>query len=243
MFSPHRKSASPKCNKGDPRILLILDLDETLLFATDHPIGIEPAHRVFDYDVHWRPGLQTFVQQVSKLFRLAVWTSSSSDYADTVCDLIFRDVKQVEFVWARDRCTRTLDYTSEPYHRPEPYYAKRLGKLRKYGYDLQRVLVVDDTLEKHAKNYGNLIAVKSFEGDPTDDELVLLAVYLEELATVPGRPSTGEAWLAVPLCFWHPWSTKAASRNMRTDKGSADTSVHAAGISERRPEFRPPEMR
>jgi RNA polymerase II subunit A small phosphatase-like protein len=185
MFSVPRKSTNPKPDPDDPRILLILDLDETLLWATDRPIDAEPAHRAFDYGIYWRPGLHTFIQRTATLFRLAVWTSSSGDYADLVCEPIFRDVS-LEFVWARDRCTRMLDYASEPYHRPEPYYAKRLGKLRKYGYDLQRVLVVDDTPEKHSKNYGNLITVKAFEGDPMDRELAFLAQYLEELAVVSG---------------------------------------------------------
>lgn len=181
MFSLPRKSANPRRVEGDTRILLILDLDETLLFATDTPIGMEPVHRVFGYDIHWRPGLATFVQHVSRRFRLAVWTSSSGDYADAVCERIFPEISRLEFIWARDRCTRKFDHEIQ-----EAYYAKHLRKLMSYGYELERVLVVDDSPEKHSRNYGNLIQVRSFEGDPNDDELVFLATYLEEFAVLPG---------------------------------------------------------
>jgi RNA polymerase II subunit A small phosphatase-like protein len=46
------------------------------------------------------------------------------------------------------------------------------------------VLIVDDSPEKHIKNYGNLIRVSSFEGSIADDELRWLARYLQELSTV-----------------------------------------------------------
>lgn len=42
--------------------------------------------------------------------------------------------------------------------------------------------MVDDSPEKHTRNYGNLIRVKPFEGDPSDDELVHLEKYLEFLS-------------------------------------------------------------
>lgn len=60
--------------------------------------------------------------------------------------------------------------------------AKRLNKLRK-RYPLERVLVVDDSPEKHLKNFGNLVRVAPFEGDPNDRELDALSVYLTSLAT------------------------------------------------------------
>jgi len=44
--------------------------------------------------------------------------------------------------------------------------------------------VVDDTARKHERNYGNLVTVRPFEGDPSDDELVHLGRYLETLAGV-----------------------------------------------------------
>nr|WP_305119105.1 NIF family HAD-type phosphatase [Tahibacter harae] len=62
---------------------------------------------------------------------------------------------------------------------------KPLRKLRRRDYGLRRVLVVDDSPEKHTRNYANLVAVQAFEGDPADDELPRLARYLEQLAPEP----------------------------------------------------------
>jgi RNA polymerase II subunit A small phosphatase-like protein len=82
-------------------------------------------------------------------------------------------------MWARDRCTGKRDWETQ-----EVTYAKHLSKLRKYGYDLTRTLIVDDSPEKHAKNYGNLIRVWPFEGIALDDELRWLTHYLQDISTV-----------------------------------------------------------
>ena len=55
--------------------LLILDLDETLVFSTTTPLGRPPDVVVGEYLVYRRPGLEAFLQTVSKQFTLAVWTS------------------------------------------------------------------------------------------------------------------------------------------------------------------------
>jgi hypothetical protein len=44
--------------------------------------------------------------------------------------------------------------------------------------------MIDDTPTKLAKHYGNLLSIKSFEGDLTDNELQLLTSFLEKLANV-----------------------------------------------------------
>jgi carboxy-terminal domain RNA polymerase II polypeptide A small phosphatase len=45
--------------------------------------------------------------------------------------------------------------------------------------------MVDDSPEKHTRNYGNLVRVAPFTGDPADTELASLARYLRQLATQP----------------------------------------------------------
>lgn len=58
-------------------MLLILDLDEALLFATDKPRGVAPELRAFDCDIYGCQGLQACVRHVSRLFPRTVWTSST----------------------------------------------------------------------------------------------------------------------------------------------------------------------
>jgi carboxy-terminal domain RNA polymerase II polypeptide A small phosphatase len=161
-------------------MLLVLDLDETLIHATEVCNSRPPDHVVFQYGVYLRPGLGKFLEHVANVFRVAVWTSSSLDYAEQVCALIFAEPARLDFLWARDRCTVRHDW-----ERQTSCYAKRLRKLRRYGYDLKRVLVVDDSPEKHTHNYGNLVRIAPFCGDPADVELAHLARYLSHLSTQP----------------------------------------------------------
>ena len=46
-----------------PGKLLILDLDETLIFATERPLTREADFRVGPYHVYGRPGLADFLDQ------------------------------------------------------------------------------------------------------------------------------------------------------------------------------------
>jgi carboxy-terminal domain RNA polymerase II polypeptide A small phosphatase len=164
----------------DDRLLLILDLDETLVYAVETPIpGRSADHVIEQFHIYFRPGLLDFLQQVSACYRLAVWTSSSPLYAQVVCGLIFPPEIPLEFVWASDRCTTVRDLDTDLWINSKP-----LRKIiRSRGGDLGRILIVDDSPEKLRKNYGNLVPVIPFEGDQADDELRWLAVYLKQLSS------------------------------------------------------------
>ncbi len=159
------------------RPLLVLDLDETLIYACEDRLDLAPDFHVPPYHVYFRPGLQGFLHGLSLTYDLAVWTSSSPDYARVLSGLIFADAPALKFVWARDRCTPERDFLRDTWT-----MAKRLSKLKKIGFDLAKVVMVDDSPEKHTRNYGNLVAVAPFFGDPTDQELVNLAPYLVKLS-------------------------------------------------------------
>lgn len=162
-----------------PRKLVILDLDETLIYADERPLARAADAETGPYYVYLRPGLAEFIDTIFERFEVAVWTSSNALYADSVCRIIFGErVPELRFVWSRERCTSTRDFENDSWT-----HAKRLKKVRRLGYDLDQVLMVDDSPEKHTRNYGNLVQVRPFVGEPADDELPRLARYLAELAT------------------------------------------------------------
>jgi carboxy-terminal domain RNA polymerase II polypeptide A small phosphatase len=66
----------------------------------------------------------------------------------------------------------------------EYYWGKHLKKIRRNGYALEQVIVVDDTAKKHERNYGNLVCVHPFEGQLDDNELLHLTTFLEILVGV-----------------------------------------------------------
>jgi TFIIF-interacting CTD phosphatase-like protein len=161
------------------RMLLILDLDETLLFATEKPLARAESFRVGPYYVYLRPHVARFLEFCFLHFEVAVWTASSADYAEPVVKELFGSLDRLAFVWSRHRCTLRSDYETRDY-----YWVKDLQKVRKKGYRLERVLVVDDTARKHERNYGNLVEIRPFEGAEDDEELLHLLAYLATLAEV-----------------------------------------------------------
>lgn len=162
------------------RCLLILDLDETLVHAKDQPLSRPHDFEVGPYVVYRRPGVDMFLRAMHQHFDLAVWTSSTRGYAGPVVAALFPEGITPRFVWSRERCTRRFDPETHDFE-----WAKNLAKVKRQGYRLERVLMVDDTPEKLAKHYGNLVRVRAFEGDPGDRELFGLADYLPTLASVP----------------------------------------------------------
>lgn len=161
-------------------MLLVLDLDETLLFADERPLARTPDFEVPPYVVYLRPHVRGFLRHAADRFQLAVWTSSSAAYARALVPVLFDDPARLAFVWSRERCTPRRDLANDTW-----VHAKRLDKVKRRGHDLRRTLVVDDSPEKHARNYGNLVRVAPFLGDPADDELPHLAAYLDRLRAEP----------------------------------------------------------
>ena len=162
-----------------PKSLLILDLDETLVHATEQPLVHRPHFEVPPHHVYKRPLLTPFLEACSAHFELAVWTSASSDYASAVIGEIWPPTLELSFLWSRTRCTRRLDL-----ERMQQILIKDLKKVKKMGYSLERVLMVDDSPSKLSRQYGNLVRVKPFVGDLEDDELRWLSLFLIELAEV-----------------------------------------------------------
>ena len=138
-------------------MLLILDLDETLIHATEGPLGHEPDFAVGPYVVSRRPHLAEFLADCSSSFRLAVWSSASDDYVRDVVGQIIPSGIKLAFAWGRSQCVRRLD--------PESYetdYLKDLKKVKRLGYDLRLVLILDDTPRKVRRHYGNAVYVPPF---------------------------------------------------------------------------------
>jgi RNA polymerase II subunit A small phosphatase-like protein len=156
------------------RKLLILDLDETLIYATEEALERKADITVATYFVYKRPYLKEFLDFCFANFDVAVWTTSTSDYAREIIDKCFN--QDPIFIWSRERCTHTYDAEMQ-----EHYYIKKMSKLRRQGYKLESVIAVDDSANVWTNSYGNLVRVMRFEGDETDTELKRLLLYLGSL--------------------------------------------------------------
>ena len=158
------------------RILLILDIDETLIRASRHELDTKPDFILYEYYIYKRPYLDLFLRECSTYYDLAIWSSAGKHYVKGIVDKIMPDSIKLKHVWDISRCV---------YHRsrdvPEIALLKDLRKLKKKGHSLQKMLIIENSPGKVKRNYGNAIYVKDFIGDPEDNELLLLKEYLKTM--------------------------------------------------------------
>lgn len=158
------------------KLLLILDLDETLIFSTKNKISKQEDSTIDEYFVYKRPGLDLFLNTILIDFEIAVWTSSTEDYAEEVINKIFPKDYPLSFVYGRTKCTPTFMCEQNNYT-----YSKNLKKLKSKNYNLEKILIIDDSPEKLRRNYGNHIRVTPFVGSNDDIELFQLIKYLKKI--------------------------------------------------------------
>jgi TFIIF-interacting CTD phosphatase-like protein len=162
---------------GPSRPLLVLDLDETLIYSVEDPLVRLADHRIGPFHVYRRPHLERFLTGAAEEYDLAVWSAATPDYVRAaVAAVVPRDI-QLAFVWGRDRCTQRFDP-----EQMERYFVKDLKKVKRKGYSLSRMLIVEDTPQKVERQYGNAVYVTSWEGSPEDDDVLLLLLdYLRSI--------------------------------------------------------------
>jgi len=126
-----------------PKPLLILDLDETLIFASEIAMRAECDFNVGELFVYKRPHLFAFLSQVATSFDLAIWSSATRDYVQAIADELGGEEREWKFVWSRSRCIQR-------YHHElmEHYSIKDLRKVERLGFDLEQILIVDDIRSK-----------------------------------------------------------------------------------------------
>lgn len=154
--------------------LLILDVDETLVFGTESELARPADFNIGPFHIYRRPHLSAFLKAISAWYELAIWSSATIDYVSAIAREICPVNCEWRFVWGRDRCTRRMHPELM-----ETIYIKDLKKVKRLGYDARRILVVDDSPSKTSRNFGNAIYVKAFEGEADDCELLRLQMYLE----------------------------------------------------------------
>ncbi len=156
--------------------LIILDIDETLIFSTENLLEYEPDFSFGQFHTYKRPFLKEFLEFCFENFEVAVWTSATESYAAEIINQIFSKDQHLSFFWTRSRCTISYDEELR-----ESIHTKKMWKIRRKGYDLKHVIVIDDSPEQWKSSYGNLVRVEKFLGQKDDKELKLLIEYLKKL--------------------------------------------------------------
>lgn len=157
---------------------LVLDLDETLVFAhneysdtnydeaIDLYIGEGKKHRIL---VYYRPFLREFLDYVSPKWEIGIFTSSSSIYANAILQRIDPDNKYFDFRLYKNACYRDCNN----------HLVKDLDLLG--NRELKDTVLVDNSIDAVIYQLDNCVPVQSFYGDQEDRQLVDLAKYLDLL--------------------------------------------------------------
>ena len=155
------------------RQLIVFDLDETLVHATESPLSRPADFVVPPYFIYRRPFLDDLLTGLMSDFDLAVWSSSSRAYVDAVVAEIFRKPHLLKFAWAVERCVQKVDVKTNSY-----VYIKDLRKIQGQGYTLERIIMVDDSPEKIVRQPRNHLPITPFTGQDDDRALIALLALL-----------------------------------------------------------------
>lgn len=188
---------STKCRARSRRskIILVLDIDETLVHSKDksesgefHDLCLQSDptkltvrsscwHLRFKNSEMWslkRPYLDKFINFALHTFdKVIVWSAGTYQYVHKVVKFIFRGTCGPDLILCRDNCVKVDDVWTKP-----------LTELDKYipGINLDHVLIIDDRSDVCEDNPNNAIIVekykpksskdKSFERDDTLKRLI-----------------------------------------------------------------------
>jgi RNA polymerase II subunit A small phosphatase-like protein len=168
---------APEAHKAG-KMLLVLDIDETLVhasFAPNKPYHVRLTVEVENDRGHiyvaFRPHLAVFLREVADLFEVAIFTASQACYADQLMNILDPHRRLGSLRLFRDRCTETR--------------GGRVKDLSLLGRPLDRVAIVDNSPIAYAYQRRNAIPILSWFDDPTDTELLKLLPMLRELAKRP----------------------------------------------------------
>jgi len=172
--------------------LLVLDMDETLLFGVDledddktkrTPLpGLAIDFQIDTVIYYLRPHLREFLTRMWKVYDVAIWSVAGPMFVEGATKQFMADLPEPLFVWSNRKAS--FKSIHEPYY--ERVRVKDLKKVWKAGFSCaERTLIVEDTPSKCILNYGNAVYIKEFVGDQSDEELLHLAAYLESIADHP----------------------------------------------------------
>ena len=172
-----------KSIENNSKKTLILDLDETLVHSSFHPLYfngelIQPdifftilfENKTHDVYVLKRPYIKEFLNKMSKIYNIYIFTASIKEYA---APLLFKldNNNVISKKMFRENCTLSKDNK----------YIKDLHILNE---NLKNVILIDNNPHSYRYNKCNGIPIKTRHFDKNDKELIKIIPFLTFLALV-----------------------------------------------------------
>ncbi|WVZ14141.1 hypothetical protein V8G54_011707 [Vigna mungo] len=157
-------------------VTLALDLDETLVHSSPFPHDADFSFTIISDGksstvyVRKRPFLEEFLEKVSEMFEVVIFTASHSSYSAKLLDVLDPHKKIFAQRFYRDSCKWEDGHC--------------LKDLTVLSTDLAKVFIIDNTPRVFRLHVSNGIPIKSWYGFSRDHALIDLLPFLEKLVDV-----------------------------------------------------------
>ena len=167
----------PEANKITHKKTLILDLDETLVHSALKPFSIKSdlvlsipfEDKTQTVHVLKRPNVDKFLEKVSKLYEVVIFTAGIQNYASPLLNKLDPN-HYISYRLYREHCTQC-----------NKLYIKDLNLI---GRELKDTIIIDNNPISYAFNKDNGIPILTWMTNQNDDELMKMIPLLEMLSTV-----------------------------------------------------------